>query len=239
MKIRHPLLIRIAAFVAAMIIRVWMSTLRVRIISADGRQHPINPQTERLVYAFWHESLLAPLVTRTKVRVLISQHRDGELIAQCCSWLGIGVVRGSTSRGGSQALLEMIRAGEGHAHLAITPDGPQGPRRQLQPGVVMVASQTGLSVAPLGVGFMNAWRLKSWDRFALPKPFSTMIGVVGQPITIPKDLDRSQIAAWKQTVQDELLSMTALAEDWAERLNTNSTAAPPFLSVGQSLRQSA
>jgi lysophospholipid acyltransferase (LPLAT)-like uncharacterized protein len=239
MKLRHPLLIRMAAFLGAVLVRLWMSTMRVRIVSADGKPHPVDPATERFVYAFWHESLLAPLVTRPKIRVLISQHRDGELIAQCCRWLGIGTFRGSTSRGGSQALLEMIRGGGELTHLGITPDGPQGPRRQLQPGIVMVASQTGLRVVPVGVGFVSAWRARSWDRFALPKPFSTMVGVIGQPIEVPKDLDRGEMSAWRQHIEDQLLAMTALAEDWSERLKFDPAAPPPHLSVSQALRRCA
>ena len=238
MKLRHPLLIRIAAFVAALLVRVWMSTMRVRIVSADGQRHPLDPVTERYLYAFWHESLLAPIITRPKIRVLISQHRDGELIAQCCHWLGIGTFRGSTSRGGSQALLEMIRSG-GDTHLGITPDGPKGPRRELQPGVVMIASQAGLPVVPVGVGYVNAWRLNSWDRFALPKPFSTLVGVIGQPIEVPSSLDRRQMNVWQQHIQDQLLSMTALAEDWAARLTVDAQANPPYLSTTQTLRRCA
>ena len=238
MKLRHPLLIRAAAFVAAILVRVWMSTMRVRIVSADGQHHPLDPATERYLYAFWHESLLAPIVTKPKIRVLISQHRDGELIAQCCQWLGIGTVRGSTSRGGSQALLEMIRS-DGNTHLGITPDGPKGPRRELQLGVVMVASQSGLKVVPAGVGYVNAWRMKSWDRFALPKPFSTLVGVIGQPIEVPIDLGRREMKAWQQHIQDQMLSMTALAEDWAERLKSDVQAKPPYLSTTQVLRRCA
>lgn len=238
MKLRHPLLIRIAAFLAALLVRLWMSTMRVRIVSADGQPHPIDPATERYLYAFWHESLLAPITTKPKIRVLISQHRDGELIAQCCRWLGIGTIRGSTSRGGSQALLEMIRGG-GDAHLGITPDGPQGPRRKLQPGVVMVASQSGLKVVPVGVGFVNAWRARSWDRFALPKPFSTLCGVIGQPIEVPVQLGRGELKSWQQYIEDQLLAMTALAEDWAERVKADPQAPPPYLSTTQALRRCA
>jgi len=238
MKLRHPLLIRIAAFTAAILVRLWMSTMRVRIISADGQRHPVDPATRRYLYAFWHESLLAPIITKPKIRVLISQHRDGELIAQCCHWLGIGTFRGSTSRGGSQALLEMIRSNDA-AHLGITPDGPKGPRRELQPGTVMIASQSGLQVVPVGVGYVNAWRMRSWDQFALPKPFSTLTGVIGQPIEVPSDLGRQELRAWQQYIQDQMLAMTALAEDWAERLKSDPQAAPPYLSTTQVLRRCA
>ena len=225
MKLRSRWMIRLASACIAVVVRLWMATLRVRVVSADGRQHPIDPDEGPVIYAFWHESLLAPLSKRPKARALISQHADGELIAQVCQRLGIGVIRGSTTRGGSQALLEMVRGG-GALHLAITPDGPRGPRRQLQAGVVMVASLTGLPIVPFGVGFTRAWRARSWDRFALPRPGSTMTGVFGEPIHIPRDLGRGGIEEHRQQVEDRLLELTALAENWAQRICAGD-AAPP------------
>src|SRR5690606_15541176 len=105
MKLRNPLLIRVIASIAAVVLAVLLWTLRVRIISVDGRRHPTNPDEEANLYLFWHESLLSPITKRgPKVHALISQHADGELIAQVCLRLGIGVVRGSSTRGGAQAL---------------------------------------------------------------------------------------------------------------------------------------
>src|SRR6476659_7172865 len=155
---RNRWLVPYLAAAIALVIRLWMSTMRVRIVAADGRVHPSNPGEGRFIYAFWHEGLLAPLATRPKIRVLISQHTDGEVIAQICEHLGIGVIRGSTARGGCQVLLEMIRHPDETTHLGITPDGPRGPRRELKPGVVMIASQSGLPIIPVGIGFSRAWR---------------------------------------------------------------------------------
>lgn len=200
--------------------------MRVRIASRDGRSHPIDPAEERLLYTFWHEGLLAPLATRPKIRVLISQHADGELIAQVCQRLGIGVIRGSTARGGCAALLEMIRCAEGPTHLGITPDGPRGPRQVLKPGVVIVASQTGLPIVPVGIGFTRAWRFTSWDRFALPLPGSTLTGVIGQPMAVPRDLSRPALAEWVARVESALAEVTDLAESWACRIRHEGPGAP-------------
>ena len=147
------------------------------------------------------------------------------------------MIRGSTARGGSQALLEMIRSSS-DAHLGITPDGPRGPRRQLKPGAVVVASQSGLPIVPIGIGFARAWRFGSWDRFALPLPFSTLVGVMGEPIVVPANLDRSGLALWTQLVEQRLLGLTAQAEEWAARLRSDRRAAPPVV-AGTTLRQSA
>jgi lysophospholipid acyltransferase (LPLAT)-like uncharacterized protein len=237
---RQRWLIPLFAAAIAAVIRLWMRTMRVRVVSADGREHPADPVAERFVYAFWHEGLLAPLARPPKVRVLISQHTDGELIAQICQRLGIGVIRGSTARGGSQALLEMIRSDDESTHLAITPDGPRGPRRELKPGVVMVASQTGLPIVPVGIGFVRAWRFGSWDRFALPWPGSTLLGVVGEPIYVPRALDRGGLAQWTRLVQSRLLELTGLAEDWAARIRREGRAAAvPAVPRLAAVRQSA
>jgi lysophospholipid acyltransferase (LPLAT)-like uncharacterized protein len=240
MKLRSPWLIAFIAWMLAVTIRVWMRTLHIRIVSADGRAHPTDPATGRYLYAFWHETLLAPLATRPKARVLISQHADGELIAQVCQHLGIGVIRGSSARGGIQALFEMIRGPERPLHLAITPDGPRGPRRELQPGVVMVASQTGLAIVPIGVGFSRAWRVPSWDRFAVPLPFSTILGVIGEPMAIPQPLDRAGLHQHRDLVQARLLELTIAAEDWAERIRREGACARrPSFEPLQGLRKTA
>jgi lysophospholipid acyltransferase (LPLAT)-like uncharacterized protein len=213
MKLRSPFLIRCVAAVAAFVIWCWISTFRIRISSLDGREHPVDPSQSQFLYAFWHEGLLAPLTTRIKVRMLISQHADGEMIAQICQWLGFGVVRGSTTRGGCAALQNLSRAGQSNAtHLGITPDGPKGPRRKLQMGVVWVASITGIPVVVTGIGFASAWRARSWDRFAIPVPGSTIHGVLSEPIHVPPDLDRPGLEFWRHYLEERLLHVTALAE---------------------------
>jgi len=239
MTFRSRWLVGYLAAALALVIRLWVGTLRVRKLSADGREHPTDPRQQRYIYIFWHEGLLAPLTTHAKVRVLISQHTDGELIAQICRRLGIGVIRGSTARGGSQALMEMIRS-SGEDHLGITPDGPRGPRRELKPGAVMVASQSGLPIVPVGIAFVRAWRAGSWDRFALPLPFSTLIGVMGEPIEVPADLDRGGLKHWTRHVEEQMGALTEAAENWADRVRREGRRAqPPELAHRTRLSRSA
>jgi len=210
-------MIRVAAWAAASIVRVWLATVRARVWSADGRRHPVPPDQERFIYAFWHESFLAPAKMRTAVKVLISQSADGELIAQVCRHLGLGTIRGSSKRGGVEALLQLLDEG-GRTHLAITPDGPCGPRRQLKSGVVLLASSTGLPIVPIGIGFTHAWRFRSWDRFAVPRPGSTVVGVLGPPLVVPRNLDARGLECHRRLAEEALLAATRQAECWASEL---------------------
>lgn len=198
-------------------VRAWLRTVRAKVFSTDRRVHPADPGVQRFIYIFWHESLLAPAKIKAKARVMVSQSADGELIARVCAHLGIGVVRGSTTRGGAAGLLELLRDGN-NAHLALTPDGPRGPRRRLQPGVVFLASHSGLPIVPVGVGFTRAWRAGSWDRFVIPRPFSTMTGVLGAPIVVPPRLDSHGLEDYRARVEASLLGVTRDAERWAEEL---------------------
>ncbi len=125
MKLRNPWLIRIIALLVAGVIRVWMGTVRLRLVNQDDNHHPANADHVRFIYAWWHEAFLAPVKFRGRVRVLISKHADGELISQVAQHLGFGVVRGSTNRGGGGALVELWDCSQG-SHLVFTPDGPRG-----------------------------------------------------------------------------------------------------------------
>jgi lysophospholipid acyltransferase (LPLAT)-like uncharacterized protein len=211
MKLRDPRLIRAAAVLAAWVIRAWMATVRVKVVNLDGDDHPADADVARYIYAFWHESLLAPVRFRARVRVLISKHADGELIALAAQRLGFGVVRGSTTRGGGGALVELWDCSR-RAHLVFTPDGPRGPRRRVQPGVIVLASRSGLPVVPVGIGYARAWRARSWDRFAVPRPFSACVVVAGPAVRVPPDLGRDALDDYRRRVEGGMLEATATAE---------------------------
>ncbi len=160
MKIRHPMLIKALGFAVGWLVRLWIGTLRYRYRPMGANLDPNQPNLRgRYLYAFWHENILVPAYHygRRDIHVLISQHADGQLIAEACRHLGFRVVRGSATRGGARAIRQMQRLSRS-AHLAITPDGPRGPRRKVQPGVVYLAALTGLPIVPFGVAFARAWR---------------------------------------------------------------------------------
>jgi lysophospholipid acyltransferase (LPLAT)-like uncharacterized protein len=219
MKIRHPVAIKTVGLGAAWTIRMWLGTLRFRyhFLRPGPNVDPYQPDLpKRYIYAIWHENILLPVsqYNRAHVGVLISQHADGELLAEVCRHLRVPMVRGSTTRGGIEALKRLLRPGH-WAHLAITPDGPRGPRRRVQPGLVYLAARTGMAIVPTGFGYERPWRLRSWDRFALPRPWTLGTCVTAPPIEVPGDADREQLESYRRLVEVQLAEVSELAESWA------------------------
>ncbi len=162
---------------------------------------------QRNVYAFWHARLLmVPHISRHGWYgyVLISSHRDGGFIADAMRLLGVETVRGSTTRGGARAMLKMLRAvKEESRHLGITPDGPKGPREVVQKGTVQMAMKAGLPIIPVCYATKRHWRINSWDRFYIPKPFTRGVFVMGDPVLISKDDGLDDAIARTQKGMDE------------------------------------
>jgi lysophospholipid acyltransferase (LPLAT)-like uncharacterized protein len=214
MKIRHPQLIKAMGFAIGWLVRLWIGTLRYRYRPLGANFDPHQPNLQgRYLYAFWHENILVPAYQygRRDIHVLISEHADGQLIAEACRHLGFRVVRGSATRGGARAIRQMVRRSRS-AHLAITPDGPRGPRRQVQPGVVYLAALTGLPILPFGIAFESAWRMSSWDRFALPRPWSAAVCVTAEPIRVPESIRKDQLEHYRKLVQDAMDMVSREAE---------------------------
>lgn len=145
----------------------------------------------------WHGRMLVPMAHHKGVgwTVLVSQSGDGDTIAPTLKRFGYDVIRGSASRGGARALREMLSALGSGKVLVITPDGPRGPMHAMNPGVVWMARATGYAVVPAGFVAARAWRLKSWDRFTVPKPFSRVAFVYGAPIRVSRDATTAELEA--------------------------------------------
>jgi lysophospholipid acyltransferase (LPLAT)-like uncharacterized protein len=211
MKLRRPWLVSLVALFAACLIRLWMRSLRYRLVPLDGRRHPTDPRVEPCIYSLWHETILFATIYPARIRVLISRHADGELIAQTCRYMRYEAVRGSSTRHGARALLQMCR-GSRRAHFMVTPDGPRGPRRQVQPGLVYLASRTGLPVVACGIGYERAWRARSWDRFAVPWPWTAAVCVIAPPLHVPPDLDRAGLERYRLLAEERMHAATRAAE---------------------------
>ncbi|MEA3208989.1 MAG: hypothetical protein QOE70_2046 [Chthoniobacter sp.] len=166
---------QLLAAIGSRLVRVILWTLRFRITDRAG---VLNTPPERpLLWVFWHNKLFVmPYLFEQWFpgrlgAALASASKDGEIIAAFIQRFGIRAIRGSSSRGGARALVEMKRAIEDGYIMAITPDGPRGPRYSLSPGVIKLAQVTGGYILPIHVTFSGFWRLKTWDGFMIPKPF--------------------------------------------------------------------
>jgi lysophospholipid acyltransferase (LPLAT)-like uncharacterized protein len=212
-----PLSTRLMGRLTAWGIHSWMSTQEYRAFFYDPTNDPRLGLSEPRIYPFWHEYILVPLHLRAHcdIVILLSRHKDADLLADVAGRLGYGSVRGSTTRGGAAALLEMTRHGKG-AHLALTPDGPQGPRRHMASGAIFLASISGMPIVPMGFGMANPRRTKSWDQFAFPRLFSRIRCVIGHSIRIPSDLSRDELEDARLMVERKMTELTIEAEEWAE-----------------------
>jgi lysophospholipid acyltransferase (LPLAT)-like uncharacterized protein len=167
-----------------------------------------------VIFVFWHGQLL-PLVHYHRhegIVVLVSEHGDGEYIAQIIERNGFGTVRGSSTRGGTRGLRRLVRAARQGRDLAITPDGPRGPRGVFKPGALVAAQLTGLPVVPLAVGSSAGWRLRSWDGFLVPKPLSTVRIAYLPPRFVPRDASRGDLDETARAIGGELNALTRSLE---------------------------
>jgi lysophospholipid acyltransferase (LPLAT)-like uncharacterized protein len=166
------------------LLQIWARTLRYEI---DDRAGVIGkPVNENYIGALWHNRLLIfPFVLRRFFSnrggaALISASRDGELLADAIKRFDFDVVRGSSSRLGARAILQLTDVLASGRDVVITPDGPRGPAYELGPGIIFLAQKSGAPVVPVNMEYSSCWRLKSWDRFILPRPFSKVRVTIGQ-----------------------------------------------------------
>ena len=190
---------------------------RTLSIQRSGRHHfeGLREEGTPVIFVFWHGRLL-PLIHAHRhdgTVVLVSEHRDGEYLARLLHHFGFGTVRGSSTRGGVGGLKGLIRAARKGRDLAITPDGPQGPSRELKPGALTVARMTGLPLVPVGVGVTPAWRAPSWDGLLVPKPFSTVRVAYGPPRFVPRDAPQAQIDEVLGSLEVGLIDLSAQVGD--------------------------
>ncbi len=217
MRLTTPFAIGAWSLVSTAAIRQWMGTLDYRVEFGDPHVDPVHPRFRGAkIYVFWHENILMPLYLRghSNISMLLSRHSDANILDRVARMMGFGVVRGSTFRGGSAALRELAdRAAAGS--LTITPDGPRGPRRRLAPGCVFLASTLRIPIVAMGLGYDRPWRFGTWDRFALPRPWSRARGLVSRGIVVPPDLDREGIETYRQGIENLLTHLSDGAETWA------------------------
>jgi lysophospholipid acyltransferase (LPLAT)-like uncharacterized protein len=219
MRYRGRLLNKFGGLAIAEFTRRWMETLDYCFACYDPTADPIHPDNPGpTIFLIWHEYIPFFFYLRghCNTALLISQHQDAEWLSQAARHMGFQTVRGSTNRGGVAALRAMLR-NSSRMNLAITPDGPRGPRRSLAPGPIYLSSRLGIPLVATGLGYDRPWRNPwSWDRFALPRPFTRARCVASPRIQIPPDLDRDGLEACRIAVERLLNRLTNEAEQWAE-----------------------
>ncbi len=165
----------------------------MRLLYASCKKRFILPKElpcEPFIVAFWHGELLMQPFLYKRVRgshpvaVMISEHFDGELIARTIEHFGFSAIRGSSRRGGAKVLVAAIKKLKEGYDIAITPDGPRGPRHSVASGIVALSQKTGAKIVPFSYEASAFWQLKSWDHFTIPKPFSTLFFRVGEPFDV-------------------------------------------------------
>jgi len=176
---------RLGLIVGGAFLRLLGATWRLRVVNGE-RVTALRATERSFIWALWHGHLL-PLLWHHRglgVMVLVSEHRDGEVVARAAESLGYGLIRGSTTRGAERALISLVRELQAGHQVAITPDGPRGPAEKFAPGALIAAQRSDSFILPVAVSASRSWRLRSWDRFMIPKPFAKVTVAYGVPTKV-------------------------------------------------------
>lgn len=197
---------RLAGKLIAIFIKVLGLTIRCRLEDPHGLTLTKKP----VIWIFWHNCLMGIPMNKGKfgglssASALASASKDGAVIESVVGAFGVKTVRGSSSRRGVAALIALKKALRVGDQIFITPDGPRGPRYELQPGVIKLAQSSGAPIIPIRVKHSSSWRVKSWDRFHIPKPFSTIIIHIDKMMEVPAKLDENTFETYRRKVEDIL-----------------------------------
>ncbi len=214
-SLKYAIMLNILPPVVYLFLVLLRATTRIEHVN-KGATDRLRQRGEGFLACFWHGRLLAMPFAYDggRLKVLISRHRDGEFIARVVRYFGIGAVRGSSSRGGVASLREILaELKEGNA-VAITPDGPKGPRYQIKQGLIEIARITQRPIVPITYSASKKRLFNSWDRFVLPYPFSKILFLWGDPVYVARETDNERIEAIRRRVEETLVSLT----DEADRL---------------------
>ena len=191
--------------------RVWARTLRLQVEDPHGVVGFVRNQP--VIFAIWHNRLLMlprvfdPCFPTRQSFGLISASRDGDLIATFIERSGYGTIRGSSSRKGMLALRQLVDTLAAGSNVLLTPDGPRGPVYQASQGVIFLAQKSGAPIVPIHMEYTSCWRLKSWDRFVVPRPFAKLRAIFGSPVRIAPGDDPAQFEAARLRLQNAMMSL--------------------------------
>jgi lysophospholipid acyltransferase (LPLAT)-like uncharacterized protein len=214
LKIRNRYLTKLIALAAVALVRVLFKTCRIEIATEVPGCCPYEDTGDRrFLYCVWHDDILMTVFCGRpkKMAGLVSPHQDGSYLADAMQRVGITSVRGSSKRGASRAMRELLDRVR-DLHVAITPDGPRGPRRQMKTGIIFLASRSGRVIIPTAYACRRAWRIRgNWTDMQLPMPFTRVHARGGPAFVVPADLDREQLELYAQRLQAEMERQEAIA----------------------------
>jgi hypothetical protein len=198
-------------------LRLLAVTLRLR--REERTVEPLWAAGAPAIYVVWHARLLLlpHLYRRRGFFALVSRSEDGAMIADLVRRFGFVTVRGSSSRGGAEGLRSLARAIRESHSVVVVPDGPRGPREILKAGVVVLARLTGAPVIPLALAASSEWRVRSWDEFRIPKPFSRCVVRFGEPIRVPRDAVGAGEETARKEIEAALTAVTWQVDEEARR----------------------
>jgi len=208
------LLFNVAPPVAHVYIRLLHRTMRIEVRGAEALEGA-RRDPGHYILTFWHSRfvLMPYCYPGPRIVVLSSNHRDAEALVRILRKFGIEQARGSSTSGGATGMRQILRKVEEGCDVGLTPDGPRGPRRRVQPGVVAVARFTGLPIIPVTFSAAPSRHLRTWDRTLLPKLFSRGVFIYGDPVTVPRDAPVEVQEEKRQLLESELDRITDLADD--------------------------
>jgi lysophospholipid acyltransferase (LPLAT)-like uncharacterized protein len=212
---RDRLLIRIADRAFYLAIKLIGRTIHWEVA---GQEHldAITADDRQPIYCLWHDRIFAGtyFLRDRRIVVITSQSLDGEYIARFLKRFGFGTVRGSSSRGGVKALVEMIRYMRQGLAMAFTVDGPRGPRYVAKTGPIILAKKTGNPILPFSVECARYWTVNSWDRMQIPKPFTRARFMIAEPIHVSAEMDETTFESKRAELQHQLEALVQKGEEW-------------------------
>ena len=214
----RSLITKVGGFGLATLLRRIMQSVEIKITHYDRSVDPTLPEFKPgIIYVFWHEYIAFPIALWREydLALLVSRHRDADWLIRAAYHLGFETVRGSTNRGGTEAIRELKRKAETH-DLVITPDGPRGPRREMAMGPIYLASRLRMPIVPVGFGFDRPYRMRTWDRFAFPRVASKGRAIFGPRLEVPPKLKRDGLEAYRLYIEQTLNRLCDEAELWVE-----------------------
>lgn len=195
-------------FFPAILLKIMKLFMRTKFLDPNDHIHSEDP----VITVTWHNRLLFfpvmfPRWVRKKTVAIVSPSRDGQYVTDLISCFGLKSLRGSSSKRGAPVFREALAALKEGYHVSFTPDGPRGPRYHMSSGPILLASMSGKKLVPITVNYSSYWELRSWDRFQIPKPWAKVTLILGDPISVPAELDENTLESIRVQVEKALLAL--------------------------------